>query len=228
MKFKFCGDADAPDWVLAEMFTISKLSSVRVRSLSLQIIQALVASGDNVTTYDAGGAEPTTSSHASSSLDYDKLRKLIDVNVSFADADVEAVVAALEYVVRNATRYDVDGKTLTRELEQLGLPKEHADAVCKPYEKEKEGLRRSMGRRTLRTDALKDLRWGVAFTSDESSEEGRLVNEAGLRVMLTVETERGGRVAFEASEEKFRVLLGELKTVKALMDEDARANRQPF
>jgi len=45
---------------------------------------------------------------------------------------------------------------------------------------------------------------------------------------LTVETERGGRVAFEASEEKFRVLLGELKTVKALMDEDARANRQPF
>jgi hypothetical protein len=68
----------------------------------------------------------------------------------------------------------------------------------------------------------------VAFTSDESSEEGRLVNEAGLRVMLTVETERGGRVAFEASEEKFRVLLGELKTVKALMDEDAQANRQPF
>ena len=33
MKFKFCGDADAPDWLLAEMFTISKLSSVRVRLL---------------------------------------------------------------------------------------------------------------------------------------------------------------------------------------------------
>ena len=225
MKFKFCGDADAPDWVLAEMFTISKLSSVRVRSLSLQIIRALIASGDDVTMYDGNDVDPTTttSSSSSSSLDYEKLRKLIDASGSFADADVEAVVAALEYVVRNATRHDVSGKTLTRELEQLGLPKEHADAVCKPYEKEKEGLRRSMGRRTLRTDALKDLRWGVAFsTSDASSEEGgSVVSEAGLRVKLTVETERGGRVAFVASEEKFRVLLGELKTVKALMDEDA-------
>lgn len=222
MKFKFCGDGDAPDWVLAEMFTISKLSSVRVRSLSLQIIRALIASGDDVTVYDGNDdVDPTTSS--SSSLDYEKLCKLIDPSGSFADADVEAVVAALEYVVRNATRHDVHGKTLTRELEQLGLPKEHADAVCKPYEKEKEGLRRSMGRRTLRTDALKDLRWGVAFsTSDASSEEGgSVVSEAGLRVKLTVETERGGRVAFVASEEKFRVLLGELKTVKALMDEDA-------
>lgn len=224
MKFKFCGDTDAPDWVLAEMFTISKLSSVRVRSLSLQIIRALIASGDDVTQYDGNDVDPTTTaSSSSSSLDYEKLRKLIDASGSFADADVEAVVAALEYVVRNATRHDVHGKTLTRELEQLGLPKEHADAVCKPYEKEKEELRRSMGRRTLRTDALKDLRWGVAFsTSDASSEEGgSVVSEAGLRVKLTVETERGGRVAFVASEEKFRVLLGELKTVKALMDEDA-------
>ena len=225
MKFKFCGDADAPDWVLAEMFTISKLSSVRVRSLSLQIIRALIASGDEVTMYDGNDdVDPTTTTTtSSSSLDYEKLCKLIDPSGSFADADVEAVVAALEYVVRNATRHDVLGKTLTRELEQLGLPKEHADAVCKPYEKEKEGLRRAMGRRTLRTDALKDLRWGVAFsTSDASSEEGgSVVSEAGLRVKLTVETERGGRVAFVASEEKFRVLLGELKTVKALMDEDA-------
>lgn len=223
MKFKFCGDADAPDWVLAEMFTISKLSSVRVRSLSLQIIRALIASGDDVTMYDGNDVDPTTLTSSSSSLDHEKLRKLIDASGSFADADVEAVVAALEYVVRNATRHDVHGKTLTRELEQLGLPKEHADAVCKPYEKEKEGLRRSMGRRTLRTDALKDLRWGVAFsTSDTSSEEGgSVVGEAGLRVKLTMETERGGRVAFVASEEKFRVLLGELKTVKALMDEDA-------
>ena len=28
MKFRFCGDLDAPDWLLAEISTISKLASV--------------------------------------------------------------------------------------------------------------------------------------------------------------------------------------------------------
>jgi hypothetical protein len=39
MKFKFCGDADAPDWVLGEMATISKISSVRVKLLLGQIVK---------------------------------------------------------------------------------------------------------------------------------------------------------------------------------------------
>ena len=30
---------------------------------------------------------------------------------------------------------------LAKELEQLGVPKEHCDAVCKPYGKDKEALR---------------------------------------------------------------------------------------
>jgi hypothetical protein len=39
MKFKFCGDADAPDWVLGEMATLSKISSVRVKLLLGQIVK---------------------------------------------------------------------------------------------------------------------------------------------------------------------------------------------
>jgi hypothetical protein len=30
MKFKFCGDQDAPDWVLAEITTISKIVKPRL------------------------------------------------------------------------------------------------------------------------------------------------------------------------------------------------------
>ena len=42
MKFKFCGEADAPDWVLAEIATISKISSVRVKLLVGQILKGLI------------------------------------------------------------------------------------------------------------------------------------------------------------------------------------------
>jgi len=39
MKFRFCGDLDCPDWLLAEIATLSKLSSVRIKVLAVQIIQ---------------------------------------------------------------------------------------------------------------------------------------------------------------------------------------------
>jgi len=42
MRFKFCGDADAPDWVLAEIATLSKISSVRIKLLVGQILKGLV------------------------------------------------------------------------------------------------------------------------------------------------------------------------------------------
>ena len=39
MKFKFCGDLDAPDWLLAEITVLSRITSVRFKLLSQQIIK---------------------------------------------------------------------------------------------------------------------------------------------------------------------------------------------
>ena len=38
MRFRFCGDLDCPDWVLSEIATLSKLSSVRIKVLVVQIL----------------------------------------------------------------------------------------------------------------------------------------------------------------------------------------------
>jgi hypothetical protein len=42
MKFLFCGGQDCPDWLLAEMSTLSRLTSVKTRLIANQVVQALM------------------------------------------------------------------------------------------------------------------------------------------------------------------------------------------
>ncbi|KAG7160289.1 COMM domain-containing protein 4-like [Homarus americanus] len=69
MRFRFCWDVDCPDWLLAEIATLSKL----------------------------------------------------------------AVVAAVRWVLESAAGAVVAAAVLDSELQQLGLPKEHAAAITKVY-----------------------------------------------------------------------------------------------
>ena len=46
---------------------------------------------------------------------------------------MKACVAALSFILSCSTRYGVEEDALNNELQQLGLPKEHATALCKIY-----------------------------------------------------------------------------------------------
>ena len=48
MKFKFCGDLDCPDWLLAEISSLSKVSSVKLKLLCNQVIKLLTGDEQNV------------------------------------------------------------------------------------------------------------------------------------------------------------------------------------
>ena len=37
MRFQLCGGLDCPDWVLAEIAAMAKISSVKVRQLASQV-----------------------------------------------------------------------------------------------------------------------------------------------------------------------------------------------
>ena len=223
MKFKIFGDRDAPDWFLAEIFTISKLSSVRVRLLCSHLVAVRASAASNAqpfgklkSTDDDDATAPAETPRVE--IDYSKFRKVVDDAITPEDA--EAVVAALEYAIANATRFDVDETTLGRELEQLGLPKEHAEAMCKSYGKDRDGLRRAALGATLRVNGLRDLGWAVTFGSGDGDDANRAPGDS-LGVRLRLDTVDDGRLDIEMSEEKFRVLLSELKAVRALMDDDA-------
>lgn len=213
MRFKIFGDADAPDWVLAEMFAVSRLSSVRVRALCTRLVDGACVVSD-----DASIENQSSNDVAPFALDPDRLRAFVDA--SNASSDVEASTAALAHVITEATRHDADERTVALELERLGLPREHAEAVARPYGKNRERLRASARRRVLRVDALmgEGVRWGVTFGSGSAED----APSERLGVRLTLHTREEGVFDVDVSEEKFRVLLGELKAVKALMDADDR------
>lgn len=55
----------------------------------------------------------------------------------------------MNFIFTNATKYAVDPVTLSTELQQLGLPKEHGDSIAKPYQANKDKLRAHFSKQTL-------------------------------------------------------------------------------
>ena len=60
-------------------------------------------------------------------IDYAKVSKMMPSGHS----DTKGVVAALQFVLSNSAKYDIDDTTLQLEIQQLGLPKENADVLVR-------------------------------------------------------------------------------------------------
>ncbi|KAL4836718.1 hypothetical protein H8958_004576 [Nasalis larvatus] len=124
MRFWFCGDLDCPDWVLAEVSTLAKMSSVKLWLLCSQVLKELLGRG----------------------TDCEKILKLT-ANAKFESGDVKATVAVLSFILSSAAKHSVDGGCLFSELQQLGLPKAHGQ-LCHSYEEKQSPLQKHLGSAT--------------------------------------------------------------------------------
>ncbi|XP_072291036.1 COMM domain-containing protein 4 [Eucyclogobius newberryi] len=196
MRFRFCGDLDCPDWVLAEISTLAKLSSVKMKLLCAQVLKDLLGEG----------------------IDYDKVTKLT-ADAKFESGDIKAGVAVLSFILSNAAKHDVDCESLSSELQQLGLPKEHTTGLCKSYEDKHSALREKLKEMSLRSGRLEAISWRVDYTL--SSSELKDVNEPSVQLKLQVQGAESGEsetTVVSVSADKFRVLLCELKQAQSLMN----------
>lgn len=196
MKFRFCGDLDCPDWVLAEISTLSKLSSVKMRLLCAQVIKEFLGE----------------------KIDYAKVEKLTS-DAKFDLSDVKASLTGLGFILSSAAKYSVDGESLSNELQQLGLPKEHSISLCRVYGESLSKLQEVFQQTTLKLDTLSGLEWRVDYVLGSSDLNDMRQPEVQLKFDRRNEsTGEEEKVSFTVNSDKFRVLLNELKQAQTFMD----------
>lgn len=135
-KFRFCGDGDCPDWVLTGIHSkLVQLSSIKLRMLSQHVAKSILG-------------EP---------LPEEKLKETFGV-VDNKNMDVpKAAIACLKYLMINAVKYNTDTLTFNEELQQLGLPKEHAGAICKVVEDYSARIKLDLASKMLSVDEVEDI-----------------------------------------------------------------------
>jgi len=195
MKFRICGELDAPDWILKEIEVLSKMSSVKFLGLCGEIVNKLM-----------GGK-----------FDYDRIEKRILAGSDISDT--KAVIAAVTYIIRNSAKYNVKPETVSLELQQLGLPNTHAGAVERTITNEGEKLRAYFRKSTLRLNRLENCEWRVDFVLSSSNLQE--LNAPSVQLNFNIAPSDGGATqshAFAVDNDKFRVFLSELKAARTLME----------
>ncbi|XP_055856761.1 COMM domain-containing protein 4 [Episyrphus balteatus] len=106
MKFRFCGDGDCPDWILAEIIsTLSVLDSKKFMDLASIVAKKIIGEP-----FEESGVRSITST---------------------LEDDGKSAVACINYLLISAARHSTDGTVFNEELQQLGLPKDHAAVMCR-------------------------------------------------------------------------------------------------
>ena len=198
MKFRFCGDLDCPDWLLAEIGTLSKMSSVKMKLLCVQVMSEMTGH----------------------SIDYVKAAKLTS-DARFDIGDIKAAIAALNFIFASSARQNVDGETVSSELQQLGLPKEHSHALSKVYDEKLGLLQSTLRQQSMRVSRLNGIEWRVDFVI--SSNLMKEVGEPEVQLKIVkddcIDRTISKEFAFTINDNNFLTFLAELKQAYRLMED---------
>eukprot|EP00850_Spirogloea_muscicola_P021628 SM000256S08682 [mRNA] locus=s256:80035:84067:+ [translate_table: standard] len=134
MRFATLGGQDAPDWLLACLVDLSRLSPAHFAELVQPALHGLLG-------------QPLADG---------QLTRLADETALGANR-VKAGLAALHHLLNSAAKYQVDTKTLSCELQQLGLPEEHGEAVCDVFASQREALQVHLRKTSLQRQCSNSL-----------------------------------------------------------------------
>ncbi|XP_070141412.1 COMM domain-containing protein 4 [Drosophila kikkawai] len=133
MKFRFCGEGDCPDWVLAEIIsTLSNLSIENLEQLSELVAQRICGQ----------------------SFEEAKIKSL----TSTLTNEGKTAVACIHFMLINAARYSCTESIFGEEIQQLGLPKDHAAAMCRVLQKHSAAIRQTLIDKAFKINELQSVR----------------------------------------------------------------------
>ncbi|EFC49679.1 predicted protein, partial [Naegleria gruberi] len=175
-------------------------SSVQLKFLSIAVMKEIIESEE---------------------FDYDKALKRTEGSCKDIK-EVKSAIASILYIISNSARFNVEEQQLSLELQQIGLPKESSESLCRSYKNYKEKLIQHFKTKTLRLPKIEELKWRVDLVL--SSSTLKTMNEPTVQLNLKIlHSEEDGSITtherFEMSADKFRILHNELKDIRQLMDE---------
>nr|CAG4638149.1 EOG090X0HLW [Chydorus sphaericus] len=182
MRFRFCGDQDCPDWFLTQMATLSRLSSVKAKLLAQHVGRHL-----------SGQQE----------IELTKMESLL-ADSKLLEKEVRSLLASLEFVLSSASRFQTSEETLRAELQQLGLPKEHAAALGRVQLDYGPAIRQSRIRNSLMINRLDDVKIEN--------------NGVGSSIQLDFNIDGGKNLKITADPAKLQTLLYEMEKVESFLD----------
>ena len=140
MKFKFCGNIDCPDWLISEITLLTKITTIKLRIISNNLVTCILNNGKTL----------------------QELRKSLE-EMKFSSDDASIVLSVLEFIFKNAAKYDTEDIVLNQELQQLGLPQENADSISKVFKTQKESLKNKLKDQIFSFLKIVDVKHKVSY-----------------------------------------------------------------
>eukprot|EP00357_Protocruzia_adherens_P023343 CAMPEP_0114995278 /NCGR_PEP_ID=MMETSP0216-20121206/13636_1 /TAXON_ID=223996 /ORGANISM="Protocruzia adherens, Strain Boccale" /LENGTH=188 /DNA_ID=CAMNT_0002359293 /DNA_START=29 /DNA_END=595 /DNA_ORIENTATION=+ len=180
----------------------TKIPALRMKMLSIQVMNKL-AGGD---------------------VDYAKVTKFLN-DCGLSISEKKGAIAVIEYILSNGAKYDVASETLSKELQQLGLPKENGDSMTKTFNDHKDRVQAYQKNLYLKLPKLTDVSYNVNYivSSSELSEVGEPEINLNLKLNSTLTSHKPVNAELSLTREQLDLLITELKksrdVMKSLADE---------
>lgn len=123
--------------------------------------------------------------------------------------DLKATFSCVRFLLLNAVRFGVGKSILSIELQQLGLPREHSQALGKVLDENSSALREYLANTSLGVNELIDVQLKESDGIDCVKME--------LKIKDCIYGDRANEINIKNSD--IPILLKELKTIKAKMNE---------
>ena len=102
MRFDFCGNMDCPEWVLAEISLVNRMSSVKLKLIMVQLVKKVVGAGSFKVVECA-------------TFDLEKLQKLCR-DQKLDPEETRRLLAILEFCLTQAAKHDVQDQVFNKDL----------------------------------------------------------------------------------------------------------------
>lgn len=197
MKFRFCGDLDCPDWVLAEIATISKISSIKAKQLCTLVANSVVS--EEV-------------------IKLERIEKFANDSKLVLN-DIKACISLIEFILTSGAKNQVVGDVLSSELQQLGMPKEHSTSLCRVYNEKYADLDLMLKNNSLKLNTLEDLHWRVDYIFGSSHLER--VNRPLANLNLYIKNCCSNQIEshmVSLDSKRLNLLINEMKEVRKMIE----------